>query len=66
MNGVSAAEARSLDAVIEHKCDKAAAHALGINHKTVTAQVTAARKKLNARNRLDALLMWDRMRRETA
>jgi DNA-binding CsgD family transcriptional regulator len=60
---LTAAEVRSLDAVIEHKCDKAAASAIGVAVKTVTAQISAARKKMNAVNRLDVLLQWDRFRR---
>jgi DNA-binding CsgD family transcriptional regulator len=60
---LTAAEVRSLDAVIEHKCDKAAADAIGVAVKTVTTQINAARKKMNAVNRLDAMLQWDRFRR---
>lgn len=53
----------ALDAVIEHKCDKAAAAALGLSSGTVSQQAAHARNKMNASNRLDTLLRWDRYRR---
>lgn len=60
---LSDGEQRAMDAVIEHKCDKAAALALGISPKTVSVQTIRAKAKMNASNRLDALLQWDRFRR---
>jgi FixJ family two-component response regulator len=63
---LSQGEQRAMDAVIEHKCDKAAAEALGISSKTVSVQTIRAKTKMNAANRLDALLTWDRFRRATS
>jgi DNA-binding NarL/FixJ family response regulator len=63
---LSAGQCRVLEAITENVCDKAAAQVLGISPKTVSVQVTRARLKMNARNRLDAILLFDRWARAAA
>lgn len=60
---LSPGECRALDALIAHVCDKGAGAALGLSPSTISAHADRARLRMNARNRLDLLLKWDRFRR---
>jgi DNA-binding CsgD family transcriptional regulator len=60
---LSDGQVKVLDSVIEHKTLKGACMALGITIHTGSEQASRAQKKMQAANRLDALLIWDRYRR---
>lgn len=64
--GLSAGQARVLDALLQHGNGKMAARALGVSPKTVEEQCRQARRKMaTARyDRLTALLLWDRWRQQ--
>lgn len=60
---LSTAEARSVQAVCDHGCNKAAAKALGISVRTLEAQLWKAKAKAGYATRLEFLLAWDRAHR---
>lgn len=57
------AEARAMDALIEHGTHQRAADSLARSIKTVEYQIGNARRRMGARVALHALLEWDRWRR---
>lgn len=57
---LSEREGQVLTALAEHGCSKLAGHALGISPKTVDVHMQHCMVHMGARNRLQAVLMWDR------
>lgn len=62
--GVTPAEAVALDATIRHACCKKAAAELGLSPKTIEAQLSSVTQRMQAVNRLQTLLRWDRITRK--
>ncbi|MEY8688374.1 MAG: hypothetical protein AB9M53_00660 [Leptothrix sp. (in: b-proteobacteria)] len=61
--GVTDGEARALDAVIEHGCQKAAARELHLSLRTIEAHLSRARNRMGLDGRIKPLIEWDRFRR---
>lgn len=53
----------ALTAYVEHASQKAAAHRIGMNEKTLNAHICRAADRMQAVNALQAALMWDRFAR---
>lgn len=62
--GLTAAEARALDLLIEHKGSKRAAHATGMSERTIETALKRARIRMRVPtfDRLEYILLWDRWR----
>lgn len=61
--GITFAEAAALDAVCITGCNKLAAAMLSVSLKTIEQNVRSARDRMGERQRIIALLKWDRFRR---
>lgn len=62
--GLTPAQARAMDAVIEHDCQKIAARVLGLAPTTVRDHISAARRIMGVhRGHSRHLILWDRWRR---
>ena len=61
--GLTDAEARTLAAIVEVGANKLAARRLSVDPSTVDQHLSAARKKIGAATRLQAVIEWDRMTR---
>jgi hypothetical protein len=55
-------EIMALEAYIQEGSEKAAAHVLGRDFRTISTQLNRARLRMKARTRLHCVLMWDRWR----
>jgi FixJ family two-component response regulator len=56
-------ECAVLSAIVKTGCDKRAAGALNISHKTVSAFVLRAKGRMRASTRLHVIIEWDRFTR---
>jgi hypothetical protein len=64
--GISPAEARAMDAFIEHGCHKEAARKLGLSVKTIETHCRVARERMFQQGTgIKYLIMWDRWRQQT-
>lgn len=64
--GLSAAEEAAMRAVCLHGDHEEAARSLGIDHRTVEYHMGQCRKRMGAKNRVLAILEWDRYARGAA
>ena len=62
--GVSPAEVRAIEAVLDTGCIKLGSRKLGVTEGVLENRTANARKKMNARFALTSYLMWDRYRME--
>lgn len=62
--GLTPAQVKALDAVVDCGCDKEAARRLGVTKKTIEAHTHAARKLMQVRNRVLMVLAYDRWKRQ--
>ena len=64
--GVSPAEVRAIEAVLDTGCIKLGSRKLGVTEGVLENRTANARKKMNARFALTSYLMWDRYRMEAS
>ncbi|AEG94425.1 LuxR C-terminal-related transcriptional regulator [Ramlibacter tataouinensis] len=62
--GVTPGQAEILELVTELGSNRAAAQRLGRSVRTIEEQLYRARQRMGARSTLEAVLMWDRQRRQ--
>jgi DNA-binding CsgD family transcriptional regulator len=62
--GLTDRQVDAMDAMLDLYCSKAVSLEWGIDTKSVNYLVRQAMKKMGARNQMQAVLGWDRMRRK--
>ena len=59
-------ECQALDELITHGCNKPAAKQMGVSIRTLELHLSRAYRKMDVSNRIQAVLTWDRFKREMA
>lgn len=60
--GATRAEAEALDALVQTRHAKVAAHSLGLTSAAYHARIKSVKRRMNARGLYEHVLLWDRWR----